>query len=104
MNEDRMAGAASNLGGKIEKVVGGVIGDAGMQADGMIKQAKGQAQNLYGSAKDAVDSALDNAPPSVREGAEKAMHVVKAHPLLVALFAGTVGFAIALSLNVPNND
>ena len=99
MNKDRIEGAATDAFGKIEKTIGDMTGDKGMQSDGLIDQAKGKAQNLYGNAKDAVDAALDNASPAVRDGAERAFGNVKAHPLLTALFAGTVGFAIALTLN-----
>ena len=104
MNDDRLAGAATNYGGKIEKALGDMTGDAGMQSEGLMDQAKGKAQNLYGSAKDAVDSVLENASPAVRDGAERAFGAVKAHPLLMALFAGTVGFAIALSMNMTSSD
>ncbi len=104
MNKDRIEGAATSTVGKIEKTIGDMTGDAGMQSDGLIDQAKGKAQNLYGSAKDVVDAALENASPAVRDGAERAFGAVKAHPLLMALFAGTVGFAIALTMNGNNGD
>ena len=102
MNEDRVIGAAKNYGGKIETALGDIIGDTGMQTEGLIDQAKGKAQTIYGSAKDAVDAAFDTAAPAVRDGAERAFGAVKAHPLLMALFAGTVGFAIALSMNTAD--
>lgn len=104
MNEDRLEGAATNFVGKVEKGFGNITGDTKMQAEGIIDQAKGKAQNLYGTAKDAVDAALDYAPPVVRDGAERAFGAVKAHPLLMALFAGAVGYAVALSVNSSNND
>jgi uncharacterized protein YjbJ (UPF0337 family) len=103
MNEDRLEGAATNFGGSVEEGFGNITGDTKMQVEGLIDQAKGKAQNLYGSAKDAVDAALDSAPPVVRDGAERAFGAVKAHPLLTALFAGAVGYAVALSLNSGAN-
>lgn len=99
MNKDRIEGAATNTIGKIEKTIGDVTGDTGLQSDGLLDQTKGKAQNLYGNAIDAVDAVMENASPAVRQGAERAFGAVKAHPLLTALFAGTVGFAIALTLN-----
>ncbi len=104
MNEDRLEGAATNFGGKVEKAFGNVTGDSKLQTEGLIDQAKGKAQNLYGTAKDAVDAALDYAPPAMRDGAERAFGAVKAHPLLTALFAGAVGYAVALSLNPNSNN
>jgi uncharacterized protein YjbJ (UPF0337 family) len=99
MSEDIIAGAATNLVGKAENAIGGLIGDAGMQAEGLLHQAKGTAQNLYGTAKDAFSEAVISASPMVRNNAERAVVAAKAHPLLLALFAGSVGFALALTLS-----
>jgi len=52
MDEDRMKGAASNIGGKVKDAVGGLTGDTKTQAEGKLDQVTGRAQNAYGSAKD----------------------------------------------------
>ena len=54
MDEDRIEGAATTIGGKIKDAAGGLVGDAGIQARGKADQLSGRAQNAYGSAKDAV--------------------------------------------------
>ena len=54
MDEDRIKGAATNVGGKVKDAVGGLTGDAKTQAEGKSDQMSGQLQNAYGSAKDAV--------------------------------------------------
>lgn len=54
MDEDRMKGAATNVGGKVKDAMGGLTGDTKMQAEGKMDQATGQLQNTIGSAKDAV--------------------------------------------------
>ena len=54
MDEDRVKGAATNIGGKVKDAVGGLTGDTKTQAEGKMDQATGQVQNAYGSAKDAV--------------------------------------------------
>jgi uncharacterized protein YjbJ (UPF0337 family) len=54
MDEDRIAGTARNLGGKIEEGVGRVTGDAYTQAKGKTDQAFGAAQDMYGQAADAA--------------------------------------------------
>jgi uncharacterized protein YjbJ (UPF0337 family) len=54
MDEDRIKGAATNIGGKVKDSVGGLTGDTKTQAEGKMDQATGQLQNTLGLAKDAV--------------------------------------------------
>jgi uncharacterized protein YjbJ (UPF0337 family) len=59
MDEDRIAGTARNLGGKVEECVGRLTGDAKTQAKGLADQAVGTAQDMYGQAADAArDTAI----------------------------------------------
>ena len=51
MNEDRIMGTARNLGGKVQEGVGRVTGDTKSQVEGIMNQAAGAAQDLYGQAK-----------------------------------------------------
>jgi uncharacterized protein YjbJ (UPF0337 family) len=48
MNEDRVVGSATNLGGKAQEGLGRASGDVRTQAKGVINQAAGTAQDLYG--------------------------------------------------------
>ena len=58
MDEDRIAGTAKNVGGKIEEGVDRLTGDARTQIQGNLDQAAGAAQDLYGQTADAArDSA-----------------------------------------------
>jgi uncharacterized protein YjbJ (UPF0337 family) len=58
MDEDRIAGTARKLGGKVQEEVGRFSGDTQTQIKGMANQAAGTAQDLYGQAADAArDSA-----------------------------------------------
>jgi uncharacterized protein YjbJ (UPF0337 family) len=57
MNEDRIAGTARNLGGKVQEGYGRVTGDTQSQAEGLMNQAAGTAQDLYGQAKDSASEA-----------------------------------------------
>src|SRR5262245_1272761 len=52
MDQDRVAGTARNLGGKIQEDVGRFAGDTQAQLKGMANQAAGTAQDLYGQAAD----------------------------------------------------
>ena len=59
MDENRIAGTARNLGGRVEEGVGRVTGDAKTQVRGMADQAAGAAQDIYGQARDtAADAAV----------------------------------------------
>jgi len=51
MNEDQIKGSLRNLKGEVEKGVGDVTSDTRWQADGVIDQVAGRAQNLYGHAR-----------------------------------------------------
>ena len=57
MNEDRVIGTAKNLGGKVQEGLGHVTGDTKSQVEGVINQAAGAAQDLYGQAKDTASDA-----------------------------------------------
>lgn len=58
MDENRVYGTAKNLGGKVQEGVGDVTGNAGQKAEGLMDQASGTAQDLYGQA---ADTARDSA-------------------------------------------
>lgn len=52
MDEDRVKGAAGNVGGKVKDTVGSITGDTQTKTEGKLDQMTGQAQNAYGSMKD----------------------------------------------------
>ena len=54
MNEDRFAGTAKNLGGRVEQGFGRATGDVKTELEGKIKQGTGAAQDVYGQVKDAA--------------------------------------------------
>jgi uncharacterized protein YjbJ (UPF0337 family) len=59
MDENRIAGTARNIGGKVEEGVGRLTGDTKTQIHGIADQAVGTAQDLYGQARDtAADAAV----------------------------------------------
>jgi uncharacterized protein YjbJ (UPF0337 family) len=70
MNEDRVVGSATNLGGKAQEGLGRASGDARIQAKGVINQAAGTAQDLYGQAKESVSDAYGQAKESMSDAAE----------------------------------
>jgi uncharacterized protein YjbJ (UPF0337 family) len=52
MDENRLEGTARNLGGKIEEQVGRATGDTKIRAEGLLNQAAGAAQDVYGQTAD----------------------------------------------------
>jgi uncharacterized protein YjbJ (UPF0337 family) len=61
MDEDRITGAAQNLGGKAKDAAGGALGDSKLQAEGKVDQASGTVRNALGGAKDAAGDLADDA-------------------------------------------
>jgi uncharacterized protein YjbJ (UPF0337 family) len=54
MDENRLEGSARNLGGEVQEGVGRTTGDTKSKVEGVMNQAAGTAQNLYGQAADVV--------------------------------------------------
>ncbi len=52
VDEDRVEGAAKNIGGKIKEGVGKAVGDEKLKREGQVDQVKGRAQNTIGGIKD----------------------------------------------------
>jgi uncharacterized protein YjbJ (UPF0337 family) len=71
MDEDRIAGTARKLGGKVQEDVGRFTGDTQTQIKGMANQAAGTAQDLYGQA---ADAARDTAERSTSGSATPSKH------------------------------
>lgn len=107
MDQDRLSGAARQVGGKIEGAVGSLTGDAKTEAQGNLRDAAGAAQNTYGQAKDAVRDAADRVSSQasdygsqvldqVEEAGDYIAETIDQRPLTSLLIAAGVGFLIAL--------
>ena len=59
MDEDRVEGAAKNIGGKIKEGVGKAVGDEKLRREGQVDQVKGRAENAIGGIKDQAREELD---------------------------------------------
>lgn len=88
MDENRVEGAATNIGGKVKDAVGGIVGDTGLQAEGKTDQIGGRVQNVYGSAKDAVGDGAATLADQIEE-------FVQDKPIVALLSAATIGFLFA---------
>ncbi len=61
MDENRIAGTARNIGGKVQEGFGRAVDDVGIQAEGVANQMRGTAQDLYGQARDSASRYADDA-------------------------------------------
>ncbi|MEA1831580.1 CsbD family protein [Methylobacterium durans] len=54
VDQDRVEGSATNLGGKVKEGAGRMTGDEKLKNEGIADQVKGKVQNAVGSVKDAL--------------------------------------------------
>lgn len=87
MDEDRIKGAAGNIGGKLKDAVGGLTGDTQTQAEGKMDQVTGQVQNAYGSAKDMVRDGASS-------GGSELGRFMSQRPIASLLIAVGVGYVL----------
>jgi len=76
MVQDQVEGSAQTVVGRVQDAVGGLTGDASLQAEGKVRQTLGTIQRNYGET-------IDN----VREA-------VLAQPIKGVLVAAAVGFVL----------
>ena len=88
MDQNRIEGAATNIGGKLKDAVGGLTGDTKTQAEGKMDQVSGQLQNAYGSAKDSAREAAGTMEEQITSFA-------KERPLMAMLSAAGVGWMLS---------
>ena len=88
MDENRVKGSATDIGGKVKDAAGGLLGDSKMQAEGKADQASGQLQNAYGSAKDTLREGADTLGTQVDS-------MLKDRPMMALLGAVGVGYVLA---------
>jgi|ERR1700730_16545019 uncharacterized protein YjbJ (UPF0337 family) len=94
MNEDRVAGTTRNLGGKVQEGFGHVTGDAKSQADGLINQAAGAAQDLYGQAKETTSDAARVVRQGAIDAEDYVRRIIEQRPYTAAFAALCVGWFI----------
>ncbi len=94
MDENRTAGTAKNVGGKIEEGFGRATGNAKATAQGEARQAEGSLQDLYGQAADAAGDTMDAARQMGDSLDDTVRHYVETKPYTTALIALGVGWLI----------
>jgi uncharacterized protein YjbJ (UPF0337 family) len=58
-DQDRIEGAAKNIGGKLKEAAGKLTGDEKLKAEGRADQVAGKVQNAVGGVKDALKGDKD---------------------------------------------
>jgi uncharacterized protein YjbJ (UPF0337 family) len=94
MNEDRVIGSARNLGGQAQEGFGRVAGDTKSQIEGVINQAAGAAQNIYGQAKDTANDAAKVVRDGAVDAEDYVRRTIERRPYTTALVALCVGWFI----------
>ena len=69
MDENRIAGTVRNAGGKAQESFGRVTGDAKTQAEGIVNQVSGAAQDVYGQARDRASDLADATAKTAQDAA-----------------------------------
>jgi uncharacterized protein YjbJ (UPF0337 family) len=59
VDDNRVKGAAKDIGGRVKRQVGEWTGDEQAQAEGTSDQVEGKVQNAWGKVKDAVNPKKD---------------------------------------------
>ena len=94
MDENRVAGTARNVGGKVEEGIGRVTGDTKAQTEGLVNQAAGTAQNLYGHARDSAADAADVAKDTVVTFEKWFRRTIETQPYTTAIIAVGIGWLL----------
>src|ERR1700730_4570458 len=94
MNEDRDVGPASKLGGQAQEGLGRITGDTKSQVEGVINQAAGAAQDLYGQAKETASDAAQTVRRGAVDAEDYVRHTIEKRPYNTAFAALCVGWLI----------
>ncbi len=104
MDEERLRGAAQQVGGKVESAVGSATGDTSTQAGGYVDQATGSAHRAYGKVKDKLKNAMSSDAgdyagsflDQVEDYGDYLADQIDTRPVTAVLIAAGVGFLIAM--------
>ena len=94
MDEDRLYGTAKNIGGKVQEGFGRATGDTETQARGVVNQAAGAAQDLYGQAKDAAADAANSMFHGAATAQDYLRQFIENRPYTTAVLALSLGWLI----------
>lgn len=96
MSVDHIEGSARVGAGHVRDAVGGLLGDRPMQARGMVDEAIGSAQLVYGQVENAVRGSFDDAIGTARKARGEMRDFVSEQPILVTGVAIGVGLLLGM--------
>jgi len=87
MDENRVEGSLRNVGGKVQEGVGRTTGDTKSTVEGVMNQAAGTAQNLYGQSADVARETASNLDTWLR-------NTIENQPYTSAIVALSIGWLL----------
>lgn len=100
--DDQVMGVAKQGVGRVQSAVGGLTGDAELQAKGKVKEAAGSVQQAFGQAKDSVKDAFEDTLEGVRGQVHDQLDAIEtyvvAKPLPAVAIAAAIGIVAGLLL------
>ena len=87
MDENRVEGSLRNIGGKVQEGVGRTTGDTKSTVEGVMNQAAGTAQNLYGQSADVARGTASNLDTWLR-------NTIENQPYTSAIVALSIGWLL----------
>jgi uncharacterized protein YjbJ (UPF0337 family) len=94
MDENRIEGTVKNVGGKVEEGFGRVTGDTKLRTEGLVNQAAGAAQDLYGQARDGAADAAGAARDTAATLEKWLRRTIETQPYTTAVVAIGVGWLL----------
>jgi uncharacterized protein YjbJ (UPF0337 family) len=94
MDENRVAGTVRNVGGKVEEGFGRATGNTKAQTEGLVNQATGAAQDMYGQAKDGVANAAGAAQDTAASLDKWLRRTIETQPYTTAMVSIGIGWLL----------
>jgi uncharacterized protein YjbJ (UPF0337 family) len=88
MDENRLEGSVRNVGGKVQEGIGRAAGDTKSKVEGVMNQAAGTAQNLYGQSADVARETANNLDSWLRNAIETQPYTAAAVALGIGWLLG----------------
>jgi uncharacterized protein YjbJ (UPF0337 family) len=94
MDEDRLAGTAKNIGGKVEEGLGRATGDVRTEVSGKARQVEGAAHDLFGHAKESAEAAAEAMRDSAATFEEAFRNAIETRPYTAVAAALAIGWIV----------
>jgi uncharacterized protein YjbJ (UPF0337 family) len=106
MPDEQVQGTIRNIGGRIggrvEESFGKVVGDPKAEAEGLMKQAAGAAQEAYGKAVDATAEGADTVKALAVAGHDTVKRFMEDNPHTTTAIALGIGLLIGYAAYRPS--